>query len=1041
MGVPENLPGVKNGRIWGREGYACHAFSPQEQATGYQIRLENPDDGGKYRWAKGAVSSHLPNGELPITYARPLNGQIKRKAIGICEGILKPQIAANKLGQIFIGASGFMFSKDGEVDGKSERVLLEQFEQYLAAASSELGTKDVELYPDGGIVQNSQMYQKSQWLLDALAKLGYKVKIAWWGQIDKDKPDCDELPENLEIKRLKPGTFTDLAKKFGGADSAWVQKVRREWRKNRTFTPDITSCDEFVNWAKPADGTMFFGRAGLGSGKTTQSIKWAKEWRQEDPDTRLFLPGYRNSLLYQTVAKMSTHISGLQHVHNAEAILRSDPNTSFALCVDSLTKFLADDFDGSVIFLDELMSVVKHLLHSPTIPNHKRDKILQLFEDVIRKAKTVVCMDGLLADWVVDYLSAIAPEKKIIKAQNTYKKNKPVINLLVGTQDFDEKIKPNDRSPWIKLMLEQAPMPVITSDSQVFLEGMDKILQARGAKTLRIDSKTVPEDYAKEFLADCNKYIQEHKIDILLYSPSAESGVDVSIPDWFTHHFGFFFGVLGVDAIIQMLGRIRDPKVQKFVWCKEWVAGSEKEHTKSPFVVDVGETFMQLLQEETAQSVRVLGSGGELSEESLERIFAQARETIRQSEDIHFRTSCLLKSIENAEKANLRSFLREALLKEGYGINDVILPTFEDCKELEKEAKEAVKRQNAHDIFTAPIQDEEIEDLASSRLQYDAKWEDRSRRMKAVILDRLPGIRDSGIWDEDFIYLTKYEEPDFISRQELFWLYNHPEEAQKEGIRRLHWFARTDKTFIGNIRSRFLKIEAYRQLEIDRFLDLDATWSDSSPEIQDLLERCKNPAIAKKLGHPGKMGGIQNLIRLLKPLGIFLPVSAKSRDEGKILRFYKIDSERFFDPNRLAVLKAIGFRYEKAKLEEKPLDWNQIFKPTGDNLGSTSNDANSWHPPHNLLINMGEGATPPSEESIEKSDPEQVLLCTCDNAENLQKNLRRPGKFLRLQKNPASTYGWEISPSSFRVGCERKWQRWQRQQRWWLLDCQRRRLQ
>ena len=289
----------------------------------------------------------------------------------MCEGILKPAIAAQKLGQIFIGASSFMFSKDGEVDGKPEKIKipLEQVEQYLAAASEMLGgTKDIELYPDGGVVKNPQIYQKYQWLWDALVKLGYKVKIAWWGQVDKSKPDCDELSENQEIKLISPGKFAALAKRFGGADCAWMQKVRREWQQNRTFTPDLTDSEEWVNWGLPADGTMFFGRAGLGTGKTTQFTKWAKEWRAETPDTRFFILGYRNTLLYQTVAKMSQHIEGLEHIHDTDPIQRADTDTSFALCVDSLLKFNADDFDDSVLFLDELMSTVRHLLHSPTIP-------------------------------------------------------------------------------------------------------------------------------------------------------------------------------------------------------------------------------------------------------------------------------------------------------------------------------------------------------------------------------------------------------------------------------------------------------------------------------------------------------------------------------------------------------------------------------------------------------------------------------------------------------------------------------------------------
>jgi len=950
MGIPENFPGVANGRLCGKEGYACHAFSPEGHAIGSQIRLDNPE-GGKYRWNKGAVSSHLSSGELPITYVRPVDGQIKRKAIGICEGISKPAIAAQKLGQIFIGASGFMFSKlgEGESPKPSERVPLEQLVQYLEAASAELGTKDVEIFPDAGVVRNAQLFPKYQWLLDALTQLGYKVKIAWWGQIDKpdkDKPgspDCDELVENQQIRLIAPGSFLDLAKKFGGADSAWMQRVRRDWKKKRTFTPDITSCTKYVNWARPSDNTIFFGRAGLGSGKTTQLRKWAEESRAEDPDTRFFLLGYRNTLLMQTVADMSSQIEGLQHIHEAEGILRGDSNTSFALCVDSLLKFVPEDFDSSILYLDEIASIIRHLLHSLTIPWHKRDKILKLFEEAIRRARTLVCMDGLLADWAVDYIAAICPEKKIIRAQNTYKEDKPTISFLLGTQDFDKNIKVNDRSPWVKLMLEEAPLPVIVSDSQVFLEGMDEIFQERGVKTLRIDAKTIPEDYAKAFLADCNQYIQDQKIDVLLYSPSAESGLDISIEGWFTHQFCFFFGVLGVDAIIQMIGRIRDPKVKRFLWCKEWVAVSEREHTKSPCVLEVEKSCGWIVQEEVAESAKSEGVGGS-SEELKKRILAKISETLARSLDVHFKTSCLLKSIEHAEKTNLRSFLREALLTEGYKVNDWILSPFDEYKELEKEAKEDVKRQNCADIFHAPVKEEEIEELANSRSQFDARWEDRCRRMKAGYLDRLPGIREFGVWNEDFIYLAKYEDPNFLAHQELFWLLEHPQEAEKEGIRRLHYLARCEKTFIGNIKSRFLKIKAYLNLEIRRFFNLDATWSNDSPEIQELLEKCKAPAIAKIFGHPGKMQGVQNLTRLLKPLGIFL----KSFRPHEGARKYKIDSEQFFNPARGAVLKAIALRYEKAKLKELPLDWNQIFEPAGEAEKRST-------PPLNILINTGEG--------------------------------------------------------------------------------------
>jgi hypothetical protein len=190
-----------------------------------------------------------------------------------------------------------------------------------------------------------------------------------------------------------------------------------------------------------------------------------------------------------------------------------------------------------------------------------------------------------MADWCVNYLQTIAPDKVIIKAENTYQGKKPLINLLLGTIDaFDEtkRVKVDDRSPWFRYLLDESAVPVVCSDSQALIEALDNIFTERGLDVLRIDSKTVPEDYVKEFLKDCNAYIEKRKPDVLLYTPSAESGVDVSIPDYFTQHFGFFFGVLDVDGILQMLGRIRDD-ITKFVWCKSFVSESEKQHSKSPF--------------------------------------------------------------------------------------------------------------------------------------------------------------------------------------------------------------------------------------------------------------------------------------------------------------------------------------------------------------------------------------------------------------------------------------------------------------------------
>jgi hypothetical protein len=83
-------------------------------------------------------------------------------------------------------------------------------------------------------------------------------------------------------------------------------------------------------------------------------------------------------------------------------------------------------------------------------------------------------------------------------------------------------------------------MPAVCSDSQVMIEALDELLSAKGLRVLRVDSKTVPEPHVKKFLLNCDEYIEQNRPDVLLYTPSAESGVDVSISNHFTHHFAFF---------------------------------------------------------------------------------------------------------------------------------------------------------------------------------------------------------------------------------------------------------------------------------------------------------------------------------------------------------------------------------------------------------------------------------------------------------------------------------------------------------------------
>jgi hypothetical protein len=191
-GIPPNLPGVIGGKIAaGGVGIACLAFDSEGRAIGYQIRLENVAD-SKYRWAKGLASSHLADGELPITFI-PNDKESDR--VWLSEGILKPFVAAHKHGLNAIGAAGGHFSGSAS-----------QIKEAIAPY------REVILSPDAGDINNHHVMLRWEKEIKFLESLGKSLSIAWWGQKTKNDDDIDELASLDQVGFITPSQFLEMGK-------------------------------------------------------------------------------------------------------------------------------------------------------------------------------------------------------------------------------------------------------------------------------------------------------------------------------------------------------------------------------------------------------------------------------------------------------------------------------------------------------------------------------------------------------------------------------------------------------------------------------------------------------------------------------------------------------------------------------------------------------------------------------------------------------------------------------------------------------------
>lgn len=235
-GINSQLAGVDlDGRklLIGQLGYACPVWDVQGRIIGWQTRFDDATN-GKYKWAtsrsgkrSNGGTAHLPNGELPISCCRPLDG-VKLTSIGLAEGFLKTYITAQKRGQIVIGAAGANFASSPQ-----------QFKTYIDELAAELNTKTLDLYPDGGAIANNAVMGQYKRAIEMAKELGYTVRVAWWDQSTKQQPDIDELTSFEQIAYLTPEEFLQLGVRSGtlGHSFAGIVAQVKGWLGKQRRSP------------------------------------------------------------------------------------------------------------------------------------------------------------------------------------------------------------------------------------------------------------------------------------------------------------------------------------------------------------------------------------------------------------------------------------------------------------------------------------------------------------------------------------------------------------------------------------------------------------------------------------------------------------------------------------------------------------------------------------------------------------------------------------------------------------------------------------
>jgi hypothetical protein len=395
-----------------------------------------------------------------------------------------------------------------------------------------------------------------------LQQSGCPVKVIVWNpQLGKG---VDDLIASWGQKYFEEAYQTALSLETWKAKS-WTRL---------TYTPQIEINSRYLPELDIPNTAKLVGiKSPKGTGKTKllESIVSQALARQQ----KVLVIGHRVQLVQALCQRF-----GLKYVTELRDSNQNHPS-GYGLCIDSLhpnsqAQFDANDWSDSIVIIDEVEQVLWHGLNSSTCKEN-RVAILKslkiLLENVICSRGQILVADADLSDISLDYLitlSGISVEPYIILNdwQPTTAESWQVYNYTDTTpkrlvKDLEKHIQQGGK-PFVCLSAQKLTSQWGTRTLEAYLQ--KKFPQA---KILRIDSESLgdPHHPAMGCITKLNEVLEQY--DIVLASPSIETGVSIELEDHFTSVWSIAQGIQGENSVRQTLARLR-ANVPRYIWCANY---------------------------------------------------------------------------------------------------------------------------------------------------------------------------------------------------------------------------------------------------------------------------------------------------------------------------------------------------------------------------------------------------------------------------------------------------------------------------------------
>lgn len=478
----------------------------------------------------------------------------------------------------------------------------------------------------------------------------------------------------------------------------------------------------------PALGEALLIDAPMGSGKTHWMGKILGQL--QGPGVKVVAIGHRNNLLRQTGARLGlTHladvplgsnISGQPSLHHAGAI---------AYCIDSLHRHYDAlmrhiGAGGRVLLLlDEIDALMRHLLLAETISPVRRITLLYQFSNLLqaiaRGGGWIIGGEANLSQLACDALRRLSLGTLPVKVGRSLCPPDPWNCLDVGPQS---PIKAKQAALAIALKhLDSGDRVLLLCSSQKAAEELDEICLALGFGTIRIDSKTSADPFCRELLQNPGAVLADSPAQILIGSPSIESGISIEGE-------GLFDAVvllatsLDAAAAYQQLGRYRNPRVPRYLCVADRAAGGSANLDPA----EILDRWHSALNEALAEH----------------HLDVEARPEVAIAEQLA--ADYLARG--NASQILLHANLISALRADGHKLEAYTADCGGDEKTLIQEAHDIVLTRREGDWLRACDRDLTAEQARTKLRNSELNWLDRVQALKAIGRDRYGDLVDNPNW-------------------------------------------------------------------------------------------------------------------------------------------------------------------------------------------------------------------------------------------------------------------------------------------------------